>query len=374
MLLALAEIRRHRGRFAAVTATLALLAFLVLVLAGLSDGLWYGATGAIRNTHADLEVFSADSLLSLERSSLPLATADRVRQVPGVADVGAVGSLLAPASGPDGQELDVAVLGFVPGRPGSPPVVVAGRLPAAGERGVAAADATLRRRVRLGQPITVAGSGLPLRIVGFVDDARYQLQPTLWTTIQSWQAIRDQVRPERRTSQPTVQALPVRLAPGATPAKVARQIDTTLGTTRTVPRGRAVLAIPGAKQMRATFGQIITTTLLVAALVVALFFALLVVERRGLLAMLKALGASNRRLAGGLLVQALLATATGLAVGGLLAWAMTAMLPPTFPAVFRASTTVTLVAATLATGTVGAALSLRRVLRIDPAQALGGTP
>jgi putative ABC transport system permease protein len=373
MLLALAEIWRHRGRFAAITATLSLLGFLVLVLAGLSDGLWYGATGAIRNTHADLEVFSADSLLSLERSSLPLTAADRVRQVPGVADVGAIGSLLAPAFSPDG-ELDVAVLGFVPGRPGSPPVVSGGRLPAAGELGVAAADATLRRRVRLGQTITVAGSRRPLRIVGFVDDARYQLQPTLWTTIQSWQAIGDQVRPERRTSRPTVQALPVRLAPGATPAKVARQIDTTLGTTTTVPRGRAVLAIPGARQMRATFGQIITTTLLVAALVVALFFALLVVERRGLLAMLKALGASDRRLAGGLLVQALLATATGLAVGGLLAWAMTAMLPPSFPAVFRATTTAVLVAATLATGTAGAALSLRRVLRIDPAQALGGTP
>ena len=373
MLLAFAEIRRQRGRFAAVTATLALLAFLVLVLAGLSDGLWYGATGAIRNTHADLEVFSADSLLSLERSSLPLAATDRVRQLPGVADVGAIGSLLASASVPDG-ELDVAVLGFLPGRPGGPPILADGRLPAVGELGTAAADATLRHRLRLGQTITVAGSSLPLRIVGFVDDARYQLQPTLWTTIQSWQAIRDQVRPERHTRQPTVQALAVRLAAGAKPAEVARQIDHTLAITTTVPRERAVLAIPGAKQMRATFGQIITTTLLVAALVVALFFALLVVERRELLAILKALGASNARLAGGLLVQALLATAAGLATGGLLAWAMTAMLPPTFPAVFRATTTAVLVAATLATGVAGAALSFRRVLRIDPAQALGGTP
>jgi hypothetical protein len=98
MTLALAEIRRHPGRFAAITGALALIMFLVLVLAGLSDGLWYGATGAIRHTDADLEVFSVDSLHVLTRSNLAGSDADRVRAVAGVADVGAIGVLLAPAS------------------------------------------------------------------------------------------------------------------------------------------------------------------------------------------------------------------------------------------------------------------------------------
>jgi putative ABC transport system permease protein len=249
---------------------------------------------------------------------------------------------------------------------------VDGRLPSPGEPGVAAADATQRGRLRLGDTVTVEGASQPLRIVGFVDDARFQLLPTLWTTVDSWRTIRDQVRPERRSREATVQALPVRLAPGADPAQVARAIDATLGSTTTVPRDQAVLAIPGAAQMRATFAQIIVTTFLVAALVVALFFALLTVEKRTLLAMLKALGAANRRLAGGLLAQALLASAAGLVLGGLLAVALAALLPATFPVLLRAPTAVVLIAAALLTAATGVALSLRRVTRIDPALALGG--
>jgi putative ABC transport system permease protein len=372
MELAFAEMRRHLGRFVAITAALALIVLLVLMLAGLSDGLWYGATGAIRNNGADLDVFSADSLQVLTRSQLPLADVDRVRTVPGVADAGAIGVL--PTVTRDGHgERDAAVIGFLPGHPGASPTIVEGRLPATGDAGVAAADAAQRGRLHLGDAVTVEGADAPLRIVGFVDDARFQLLPTLWTTVDTWRTLRDQVQPERRAGETLVQALPVRLAPGADAEQVARRIDTALHT-RTVSRDQAVLAIPGAAQMRTTFTQIIVTTLLVAALVVALFFALLTAEKRDLLATLKALGITGPRITGGLLVQALVATAGGLLAGAVLAGALAAALPATFPIVFRLSTAVVMVAGTLVTAVAGVAFSARRVTRIDPAEILGAAP
>jgi putative ABC transport system permease protein len=368
--LALAEIRRNRGRFVAITLALALVSLLVLILAALSDGLWYGATGAIRNSRADLMVVSADSLKSVARSSLPLADASRVRSVPGVADVGAIGTLSSTARGPRG-DLDLAVIGFQPDRPGSPPDVASGRLPGPDEHGSAAADTTLRDKgVRIGDTITVAS--VPLRVVGFVNDAQYQLQQTLWTTVEDWQGVRARVQPETRTTDSRVQALPVRVAPGADPAAVARAIDATLGSSTTISRDDAVLAIPGAAQMRSTFTQIIGTSFLIGGLVIALFFALVTLEKRDLLATLKALGASNGRLIRGLLGQALLVSGSGLLLGGLTARAITLLLPPSFPAVFRGQTTLALIAVTLVTTMVGAALSFRRIARIDPATALGG--
>jgi hemin transport system permease protein len=371
VILALAQLRRQRGQFAGVTTALALISFLVIVLAGLSDGLWYGATGAIRNSRADLEVFSGDSLQTLTRSSLPAADADRIRQVPGVADVGAIGVLLAPATSRAGQA-DTAVIGFAPGRPGAPPDLVSGRLPAPGEPDVAVADATQAGTLRLGDRVTVEGSAHPLRVVGFVADARFQLLPTLWTSLGDWRTLRDRVQPELRTTDQRVQAVPVRVANGFDPTAVAHRIDAALGDTRTVTRDQAIGAIPGASQMRSTFTQIIVTTVGVAALVVALFFALITIERRTLLATLKALGSSGTRIVAGLQLQALLTSTAGLGLGALLAWSLTSMLPPTFPLIVSPTTAIAVTGAMLLTAAAGAGLSARRIARIDPAQALGG--
>ena len=93
MKLALAEIRRSRGRFAAIVAALVLIVFLVLVLNALADGLYYGATGAVRSGGADLYTFSADARRQFPRSSLPESDAAKIAAVPGVASVGAVGTL-----------------------------------------------------------------------------------------------------------------------------------------------------------------------------------------------------------------------------------------------------------------------------------------
>jgi hypothetical protein len=47
MNLAIAEFRRAKGRFASITGALSLIVFLVLILGALSDGLFFGGTGAI---------------------------------------------------------------------------------------------------------------------------------------------------------------------------------------------------------------------------------------------------------------------------------------------------------------------------------------
>ena len=69
MMLALNEIRRGRGRFASIIAALSLIVFLVLTLAALADGLFFGATGAVRSTNATAYAFSPDAKGSLIRSS-----------------------------------------------------------------------------------------------------------------------------------------------------------------------------------------------------------------------------------------------------------------------------------------------------------------
>lgn len=370
----MAEMRRTPGRFGAIIGTVVLIVFLELVLSALADGLYYGASGAIRTSGADLYVFSKDGRKDLTRSTLKQSDAALVAGVPGVAHIGEVGILQGTGRGPRGV-LDLAVFGYLPGRPGGPAKAESGRVPRTGENGVAVGDVSLKDKgVHIGDRITVSGTSVALLIVGFTSDSRYELQPTLWASVSTWQTIRSQARPELSGQKGIVQSFVVTLARGASPASVAAAIDAaSSGATQTITRGATVLALPGVAQQRTTFTQIVDTTFLVAAIVVALYFALITLEKRTLLAVLKAIGASSRYLAISIVAQSLIVCATGVVLGVTFSRLLPLVIPASVPVTFRVATAISVGIATLLTGVIGAAFSFRQITRIDPASALGGS-
>lgn len=365
-MLALREIRRGKGRFAAIVSALSLIVFLVLVLAALADGLFYGATGAVRTTTATAYMFSADAEGSLVRSRLDESQVAAAAAAPGVTAAGPVGVLLTGGTGPGGP-LDAAVLGIEPGAPGTPTKIVEGRLPAPGEIGTGAADVRFRDSgIKLGDQITVGG--VPATVVGFTGDSQYQLQPTLWTTVPTWRAMRDGARPELRGQPTAVNAIALTTAPNADLAAIAAAVP---GTT-VLSAEETGLAIPGVKQQSSTLNSIIYTTLAVAALVVGLFFALVVLEKRELFAALKALGASTGRLGSGVIVQAVGASIAGVVIGAVVSRLFGLIVPDQVPVLFRPESLLTVAIFTVVAGVVGAVFSLRRIAKIDPATAIGG--
>ncbi len=364
-MLALNEIRRGKGRFAAIVAALSLIVFLVLVLAALADGLFFGATGAVRSTSATAYVFDQDAEGSLVRSRLPESDVEKVAAAPGVEQAGPVGVLLTGGVGPEGP-IDLAVFGIDPGGAGSP-TAVEGTLPSPGDTGKAAVDQALRDAgVTLGSQVSVGD--VSAEVVGFTADSEYQLQPTLWTTVDTWRAMRDAVRPELRGQTDTVNAVAVIAETDADLESIAAAVP---GTTALTAEETG-LAIPGVEQQNSTLNSIIYTTLAVAGLVVALFFALLVLEKRELFAALKALGASTGRLGRGVILQALIASALGVVIGAVVARLFDLIIPPEVPTLYRTETLITIAIFTLVAGVVGALFSLRRIAKIDPATAIGG--
>ena len=367
MMLALNEIRRGRGRFASIIAALSLIVFLVLTLAALADGLFFGATGAVRSTNATAYAFSPDAKGSLIRSSM---TPEQVREVssdPGVATASGVGVLLTAGTAPSG-EYDVAVFGVQPDGAGVPTTLTDGRLPQPGENGTAAIDQELAYEgVAIGDSITVGTQSA--EVVGVVRDSSYQLQPTVWTSLDTWRAMRNEVRPEFTGVTDDVNAVAIITDSGVT----AEQVQSEVGDLTVLSAEATGLAIPGVEQQSSTLNSIIYTALAVAALVVALFFALVVLEKRELFAALKALGTSTRTLGAGVVLQAIIASAIGVVIGALASRGLGAIVPDEVPTLFRTETLITISIFTLVAGVVGAAFSLRRIARIDPATAIGGT-
>ena len=364
MMLSLNEIRRGKGRFASIIGALSLIVFLVLTLGALSDGLFFGATGAVRSTNATAYAFSPDAKGSLVRSSMTPAEVKEVEEAPGVAKASGVGVLLTSGKG-TADEYDLAVFGIDPTGAGVPTTLADGRLPNPGENGVAAVDQSLG--VDIGETLTVGTTSV--EVVGITRDSAYQLQPTVWTTIDTWRTMRNEVRPEFTGVTDDVNAVAIETETGVTAEQIASETpDLTV-----LSADATGLAIPGVEQQKSTLNSIIYTTLAVAGLVVALFFALIVLEKRELFAALKALGTPTRKLGAGVVVQALIASAIGVVIGALASRLLGAIVPEEVPTLFRTETLVTIAIFTLVAGVVGAAFSLRRIARIDPATAIGGT-
>ncbi len=363
MRIALTELRRRPGRFGVATAALAFLALLLLFLGALLDGLFLGSTGAIRAQRGDVIVYSASSRDSFLRSRIDPALRDRVATVDGVVDIGGLGVSLTVAAVPGRDEpADVAVIGYE--------IAPAG-VPGGARAGEAWADERLRASgVRVGQRLEVGIARVPITVRGFVNDTNYLLQGALWVAPDTWRAVANGV-PDLFVPPGVVQALVVRSVGGYDADDLAASIDTaTSGATSSLTRAEAELSLPGTKEQRSTFNGIIGTTFAVAVLVVALFFALLTLERLPLYGVLKAIGSSTRQLFAGVVVQAVAVTAVGFVIGALAIGALSLIVPADFPFQLTPSRLVSTGIGLLIAAIAGSLVSLRRVVRTDPASAI----
>jgi len=112
-------------------------------------------------------------------------------------------------------------------------------------------------------------------------------------------------------------------------------------------------------------------TFVVTLLVVALFFTLITLERVGLYAVLKALGARTGNLMAGISTQAVGVSLVALALGFALSVVFVGLLPAELPVRLEAARMLQTAAGVLASALLGSLFTLRRILRIDPAEAIG---
>lgn len=365
MRLALRELLRRPWRFAVAGTALLVLTMLLLFLGGLLDGLYLGSTGVLRSQSADLVTFSSDARSSLIRSRIDPDVRAGVVGTDGVESVAGLGVALVGAEVPDQSELaDVAVVGYEQRT---------GDIPAPPPAGEAFADRSLERQgVTLGDRLGLGPSRFPVTVTGWVDDANFLLQGGLWVEPGTWRDVLGTSRPDSVLPDGTFQALVVTTAAGADPAAVAEAIDTATGdATETLTRDEAVLALPGIREQNSTFASIIGVTLFVAGLVIALFFALLTLERIGLYAVLKAIGGSTPQIFAGVVTQALVVAAGSFVLGAVVVYGLSPVLADALPFQLVPSRTVTTFVLLLVTAVVGSAVSLRRVVKVDPAAAIG---
>lgn len=371
MRLALREMRRRPSRFVTATVILTLIAVLLMFLGGLLDGLVASSTGAIKAQRGEVIVLASTSEASFPSSRLTDAQRDAVAATAGVAEVGGLSVSQFGARLPDRGPrdlVDVAFFGYE-----LPPTGV----PAPPPQGQVYADATLEAQgVEQGSVVLLGPSRAEVTVAGFVPELQYNGQGTMWGSLDTWREVQRANRPDAAVSDDVVQAFVV-VGDGSVGGEaLASAIDAaTGGVTETRTVAATAEAQPGVKEQRGTFNQILGVTVAIAVVVVALFFALLIVERTQLYGVLKAIGARTRTLFGGVVVQAVVVTVIAGTIGALLSVLLDAAIPAGgIPFSISAGRIVGSVVALLFAALIGCAFSIRRVVRIDPASAIGGGP
>lgn len=370
MRIALQELLRQPGRFVPVGVALTLLVVLLVVLGGFLDGLELNQTGAYRAHDNRLLVFADDADLQLQRSRI---TGDTAQDVEAVAGVGTVGwlsqaaSTASPAStaaepGEDAQIQDVIVFGYdqstdtIPAPPGDRGAVV---------------DAVLADLIGIqsGDTVVLGPSAEEVTVSQIVGDLT-QGAPTVWLSTADWRAVIGASDPTALPREQTTQALVVTPADGNT-SGLAERIDTQVEGVSAATPEQVIGALDVVQSQSSTFRGIIGVTFAVTLLVVALFFALITLERVGLYSVLKAIGARTSDLLLGISIQAVVISVVALLVGIAASLAFVAVLPADLPVRLLPSRLGLIAVGTVVTALIGSLFTLRRILSIDPAEAIG---
>lgn len=366
MNLATKELRRQPRRFGAVGVALTLLVVLLVVLGGFLDGLERSQTGAYRAHEGMLIAFADDADRQVQRSEVSASAAEGAAELDGVAAVGGLDRAFTVAA-VDGELVDIVLFGHD---------LATDRIPAPSAGAEVVVDAQLEAQtgVAVGDSIVLGGGGggdlggFEVEIVEVIDDLT-QGAPTVWTTTERWRELVAAVNPAGVPAEGGHQALVIALDDGADLDAVRAGLAE-FGLDAVTP-AEAVDALDVVQQQSSTFSGIIGVTFVVTLLVVALFFALLTLERVDLYAVLKALGASSGELLRGVSIQAAAVSAVAVALGIVLALGFVAVLPPELPVRLQSARLVQIAVGTVVTAVIGSLFTARRLLRVDPAEAIG---
>ncbi|OJX29171.1 MAG: ABC transporter permease [Burkholderiales bacterium 68-12] len=387
------------GKFIFTGIGLGLLIGVTLTMAGVYRGMVDDGRVLLDNSGADLWVVQKDTLGPYaESSSIPDDVWRSLRTMPGVEQAANV-TYLTMQVGQGGRDVRAMVVGVAagePGLPGWPPYLVAGRQITRGHyeavadaaSGFALGDVlSIRRNHYTVVGLTrrmVSSSGDPMVFIPLKDAQEAQFLKDNDAILM--QRRRTEANPAfnrpgvpglldaviaAQTSNRSVNAVLVRLRPGATPQEVAEPIRRWKRLTvydRSQMEGILVgkLIATSARQI----GMFLAILAVVSAAIVAFIIYTLTMDKIREIAVLKLIGTRNRTIAGMILQQALVLGLIGFVVGKISA----TFAAPIFPKYVLLVPQDTLAGflAVQAICVLASIVAIRMALRVDPAEAIGG--
>jgi len=377
--LSLREVWRNKVRFLMVALVIALITTLVLFIDGLAEGLGSGNIEYLEKLDAELILFQENTELSTSTSRLGRSKNKEIRRVDGVEAVGLVGFSRVSLMMGEGQDpLGVSFIGVEPGKPGEPPVFEGRGLKNKRAReAVIGAGVALRTGLQVGDEFTIKSiqgtdeEFYDLRVVGISDSRQNFLQPSIFVPYITWNRMKPGAVAGDDNAEVILSVAAVQLENPADLEPMAQVLESKVKKVEAVDRKTAWEATPGYAEQQSTLNTIRIFTLLIGVLVLGGFFQIQTLQKVAQIGMLKAIGASTLTISVAFILQIILTTALGVAIGVVGTFGLSLGLPPTVPITFTPETLVVTVVSLLIIGPMAGLISLVVLLRVEPLTALG---
>jgi len=400
MNLAIRDIRYHRGRFILTSIGLGLLLGVVISMGGIYRGLIADALAILHANKADIWVVQQGTNGPFAESSrIPEETRYRIAAVPGVAAVSPVAFQTIQIER-NSKPFRFFLIGYGLGSFGGPPGIIAGRNIRQKHYEMVVAKSMkigLGEKIRLGQneysvvgisENIVSSSGDPAAYVSLADAQEIQFKKSNHAirnerakikagvagnkalSPQQAELLRQSITATTESTH-TVNAVMVRLAPGAdlkgTQDRIQRwnQLRAISDKEQT-----AILAKGMIEKARMQLGLFRVILLIISAVIISLIIYTSTLDKIRVIATLKLIGSQNRVIIGMILQQSLLMGILAYAIGYILILLTYEKFPRRI--VLEAFDLQSLFVIVMAICTLSSFVGIRKALKVEPAEALGG--
>ena len=352
MFLAIKEIKREKLRYGLIILMIFLISYLIFVLSALATGLASENTQALESWDAQKVVLNKNANVSMSQSFLTKSDLKRASLSKDEALLGQIPVVVKKAGRPQisAQFIGVKKKQFIY----HDQELVAGRR-AKKNYEVAVDQAFKTKGYKIGDKLALNGSSRKYKIVGFVKNAKINIAPIIYGTLESWKKLRQ--------GMPTLEASAI----------ISRNHDYKYNykDSKTYPIDQFIKKLPGYTAQNMTFELMIGFLYIISLIIIAVFLYILTMQKMHNYAVMRAQGISSSTLVKATVSQAIILVLTGLIIALAAMFVTVKVLPAAVPISFTPEIILTGTVGLLLTAIIGSLIPIRSILKVDPAQAIG---
>ncbi|MDT2831952.1 ABC transporter permease [Vagococcus carniphilus] len=356
MFLAINEIKHSLFRYFLVTGVMFLIAYLVFFLTGLAYGLAEDNRTAIDKWEADHIILSKDSNENLNMSMIPPENFEQIKSTD-KAQLRQTPNIISKSG--NSETINVAFFG-INSSEFLTPNIIEGHL--FKEKNEAVLDQSLKELndVNIGDTLKLSGSTAKIKVVGFTDDAKYNISPVIFVSMDTFKTVKFKNDNSLKNVNLPLNAIVTRGKPQDVPS-----------TLKTIPIKTYIQNLPGYNAQVLTFGFMIGFLILIAAIVIGIFIYVLTMQKIDILGVMKAQGVSNHYISFSIICQTFILSITGVGTGMLLTFLTSLVLPKKVPFAINPSFYLVIGFLMVIFALIGALSSVKSIVKIDPLEAIG---
>lgn len=370
MYLALREIKHAKLRFIMIGMILVLISWLVFILSGLGNGLSTLSAATFKNMNADYVVFEEGSRHSMLRSVISEDLIDELKLQEHVIDAAPMGFqtavLLKENATSADEKIDASLIGINPGTFLEPEVIEGDQLVEGKTDGVIVNDVLKSQGIELGDKLEIEGTDKVIEVIGFVENESLNHQPSIFMIMDTWREIHFAAPGSDMGIDNPVNAI---MLQGENIESV--EIEKSVEGIEVATKQEAMNGIPGYTAENGTIMMMLGFLLTISAFVITVFFYVMTLQKSNQFGIMKAIGASDRFLGWAVVSQVLILSVISIGIGILLTYGTAAIFPDGMPFALDSTLVISYAIVLLVVSILSSLLSVRKITKIDPLQAIG---